>query len=161
MAKLNYPKTEYLALDCKKICMSQMFDENARLVPYTQLTLNDKDKVAQASILALELNSKVKITGFTKGRGFTGAMKRWDFAGGPATHGQKNRQRSVGSIGAQGDGRVIKGRKMPGHYGNEKISLQSYFLGFDLNSNVIKVRGSIPGARNSKVLVYVKKQNEN
>lgn len=96
----------------------------------------------------------VKVTGTTKGRGFQGVVKRHGFGGGPNTHGN-TRHRKPGSIGPGTDpSRVIKGKKMPGHYGAERhtqIGLRVERV--DLEKNLIYVRGAVAGPTNGIVLV--------
>jgi len=96
----------------------------------------------------------VKITGTTKGRGFQGVVKRHGFGGGPNTHGN-TKHRRPGSVGPGTDpSRVIKGKRMPGHYGNERhtqIGLRVERV--DAERNLIYVRGSIAGPPNGVVLV--------
>jgi large subunit ribosomal protein L3 len=88
----------------------------------------------------------VKSSFHTKGRGFSGAMKRWNFSGGPASHGHRFGRRT-GSIGnAEWPGRVMKGRKMPGQYGNEKVTVQNSVVSFDAENGILAVAGSVPGA---------------
>ncbi|HOI83924.1 MAG TPA: 50S ribosomal protein L3, partial [Campylobacterales bacterium] len=89
---------------------------------------------------------ELKATFKTKGRGFTGAMKRWNFAGGPGAHGSRFHRR-VGSIGnREWPGRVQKGKKMAGQYGNETVTVKCEVLSFDKNAGVLVVKGSVPGA---------------
>lgn len=98
---------------------------------------------------------KVKVTGTTKGRGFTGVVKRWGFAGGPKTHGQSDRHRAPGSIGqTTTPGRVYKGKKMAGHSGNVKKTV----IGLEVietnpTKNLLVVKGSVPGAKNGYLLI--------
>jgi len=92
----------------------------------------------------------VTISGTSKGKGFQGGVKRWGFAGGPKTHGQSDRQRAPGSIG-QGTtpGRVLKGKKMAGRMGNERITIKNLIIVFvDNEKNIIEVSGPVPGNRN-------------
>jgi large subunit ribosomal protein L3 len=100
---------------------------------------------------------KVKVTGTTKGRGFQGVVKRWGFGGGPNTHGN-TKHRRPGSIGPGTDpSRVIKGKKMPGHYGAERhtqIGLRVEKV--DAERNLVYVRGAVPGPTNG--IVVVRKQ---
>ena len=102
--------------------------------------------------------AKIVKTSFnTKGRGFTGAMKRWNFGGGPASHGHRFGRRT-GSIGnAEWPGRVMKGRKMPGQYGNEKVTVKNEIISFDPENNILVVVGSVPGANGSLGRVKVAK----
>jgi large subunit ribosomal protein L3 len=97
----------------------------------------------------------VDVTGITKGRGFAGAVKRWNFAGGPKTHGQSDRHRTPGSRGSgTTPGRTYRGIKSPGHYGNERVTVQNLRVALvDAERNLIAVRGAVPGARNGLVLV--------
>ncbi|MBU1659562.1 50S ribosomal protein L3 [bacterium] len=88
----------------------------------------------------------VKTSFNTKGRGFTGAMKRWNFSGGPAEHGHRFGRRT-GSIGnAEWPGRVMKGKKMPGQYGNTKNSVKNEIISYDAENNILVVAGSVSGA---------------
>ena len=143
-----------MTLEGKKIGMSQMFNSSAKLIPYTSVKVEKLEESEVEFIKSLTENSKLKIEGLSKGRGYTGVMKRWNFHGGIGSHGQKNKHRAPGSIGTQGQGHVVKGKKMGGHYGDEKVSLISYFIGYDMDNSVINVKGGIPGARNSKVKIY-------
>lgn len=107
----------------------------------------------------------VDVTGITKGRGFAGAVKRWNFAGGPKTHGQSDRHRTPGSRGSgTTPGRTYRGIKSPGHYGNERVTVQNLKVALvDPERNLLAVRGAIPGARGGLVLVRdaVKKKAPN
>lgn len=99
---------------------------------------------------------RVKITGTSKGRGFTGVVKRHKFAGGPVTHGQSDRLRAPGSLGQSSDpSRVYKGLRMAGRMGNKKYSAQNLrVVKVDVEKNLLFVRGAVPGARNSYVEIY-------
>ena len=95
------------------------------------------------------------VTGFSKGKGFAGVVKRWGFAGGPRTHGQSDRERAPGSIGASATpSRVFKGMKMAGHMGNDKttiIGLEVMEMNFD--NNEVLMRGSVPGSRGTFLII--------
>ncbi len=105
----------------------------------------------------LESAKVVKSSFNTKGRGFTGAMKRWNFAGGPGGHGSRF-HRLVGSIGnAEWPGRVQPGKKMPGQYGNTKITVKNEIISYDAENGVLVVAGSIPGANGALGRVKVTK----
>ncbi|MFN3327642.1 MAG: 50S ribosomal protein L3, partial [Fervidobacterium pennivorans] len=97
---------------------------------------------------------KIDITGWTKGRGFAGAMKRWNFQGGPKSHGAKF-HRELGSVGQHTEpARIFKGKRMPGRYGNERVTiLNSEVVKVDPENNLIAVKGGVPGARGSLVLI--------
>ena len=83
-----------------------------------------------------------------KGRGFAGVVKRYNFAGGPKTHGQKNRHRAPGSIGSTAFQRVVPGRRMAGHMGMTRVTIKNLVVaGIDPKKNLIMLRGAVPGAR--------------
>jgi len=115
--------------------------------------LKPGDFVSVDQVLAV--GDVVKVQGTSKGRGFTGAVKRYGFAGGPATHGQSDRERAVGSIGAGTyPGRVWKGKKMPGHYGVETKTIHGLVvLYIDSKTKEIWLSGPIPGSKTSIVKI--------
>jgi len=99
----------------------------------------------------------VKTSLNTKGRGFSGGMKRHGFGGGPASHGHRFGRR-IGSIGnAEWPGRVQRGKKMPGQYGNTKTTVKNDVLSFDAENGILVLKGSIPGANGSRGLVRIVK----
>lgn len=97
----------------------------------------------------------VDVTGISKGKGFAGAMKRHGFSGGPATHGQSDRARAPGSIGATSSpGRVFKGKRMPGHMGSQRTTVQNLKVAIvDPERNLLAVKGAVPGAKGGLVTV--------
>tara|TARA_B100000929_G_scaffold261175_1_gene225803 strand:+ start:348 stop:965 length:618 start_codon:yes stop_codon:yes gene_type:complete len=110
-------------------------------------------QVFNASIF--KQGDSVKVTGTSKGRGFSGVMKRHGFGGGPKTHGQREHPRSAGSIGQASDpSRVFKGVKMPGQYGNKKMTVENLkVVKIDTENNHIFVKGAVPGSNNGMVIV--------
>ncbi|MEM1222058.1 MAG: 50S ribosomal protein L3 [Verrucomicrobiota bacterium] len=201
-----------VALLGKKIGMTQVFDDENRLIPVTvieagpcpvtQIKSSEKDgydavqigyrpqsehrlSKAEAGHLKkagvdpvaelqefrtngeIELNvgdvltvdrfsegEKIDIVGTTKGRGFQGVVKRYGFAGGPASHGSMFHRRG-GSYGmCQWPGHVIKGKKMPGHMGDAQRTVQNLkIIKIDTEKNLILIKGSVPGSRGSFVTV--------
>lgn len=98
---------------------------------------------------------KVNVKATTKGKGFAGVVKRWGFAGGPKTHGQSDRLRAPGSIGAGTDpGRVLKGKKMAGRMGGDSITVMNKRI-VDRKDNYLLVSGAIPGSKGTKVLIAI------
>jgi len=96
------------------------------------------------------VNEIVDVQGVTKGHGFSGVVKRWDFGGGPRTHGQSDRLRHPGAIGSQRPQRVIKGMKMAGHYGTETVTIKNLqIVRIDTEKNLLFIKGAVPGATNS------------
>jgi len=102
-----------------------------------------------------QVGERVKVTGWSKGRGFAGVVKRHGFAGGPKTHGQSDRWRAPGSIGASSDpSRVWKGMKMAGRMGNRRVTVRNLLVvGLDRERNLIWVKGAVPGAKRGLVLI--------
>ena len=102
-----------------------------------------------------EPGDRIDATGKSKGRGFQGGVKRHGFHGGPKTHGQSDRHRAPGSIGAgTSPGRVLKGLKMAGHMGNARVTVRGLeVVQSDPDQNLMFIKGAVPGARNSIVLI--------
>lgn len=101
------------------------------------------------------VGQKVDVTGTSKGKGFAGAMKRWNFRGLEATHGVSVSHRSHGSTGNRQDpGKTFKNKKMAGHLGDERVTTQNLEVAaIDVEKNLIMIKGSVPGAKNGFVLV--------
>ena len=95
------------------------------------------------------------MTGTTQGKGFQGAMKRWNFGGLRATHGVSVSHRSHGSTGQRQDpGKVFKGKKMAGHMGDERITTQNLVVAkIDVARGLVMMRGAVPGSKGGWVLV--------
>lgn len=116
----------------------------------------DEYEVGQTlTVEQFEHGERVDVSGKSKGRGFTGVVKRHGFRGGPKTHGQSDRWRAPGSIGAtSGMARVIKGMRMAGRSGNQTATSQNLeVVRIDTEKNLIAVKGSVPGAKGSLVLI--------
>ncbi len=119
-----------------------------------------KFEVKQAvSVDIFEKGEIVDVIGRTKGRGFSGVMRRHNFSGGPDSHGSMFNRRP-GSIGqCEFPGRVVKGRKMPGHYGDERITVKNLQVVLvDSEKKLIAVKGAVPGSKGSYVNI-IKKGN--
>jgi large subunit ribosomal protein L3 len=98
---------------------------------------------------------KVDVTGVTQGKGFAGAMKRWNFAGLEASHGVSISHRSHGSTGNRQDpGKTFKNKKMAGHLGVERVTTQNLEVaGYDLDKGLLLIKGAVPGSKGGYVLV--------
>jgi large subunit ribosomal protein L3 len=98
---------------------------------------------------------RVNVTGISKGKGFAGVVKRHHFAGGPKTHGQSDRHRAPGSIGAATTpGRVYKGLRMAGHMGSQRATVRNLEVyAADPERNLLLLKGAVPGMKNSLVMV--------
>ncbi len=104
----------------------------------------------------------VDVTGRSKGKGFQGGVKRHHFNRQPKTHGQSDRERSPGSAGAgTTPGRVYKGKRMPGHMGHERVTVQNLrVVRVDPERNLVAVRGAVPGPKNGTVTISVARKNK-
>lgn len=98
----------------------------------------------------------VNVIGISKGKGFAGGVKRYHFAGGPKTHGQSDRHRAPGSVGATSSpGRVLKGLRMAGHMGDKRTTVKNLQV-VDVNTerHLILIKGAIPGSKNGLVMIH-------
>jgi large subunit ribosomal protein L3 len=102
-----------------------------------------------------KVGDRIDVSGVSKGHGFSGVIKRWSFGGFPGSHGTHEYFRHGGSIGNRSfPGRVRKGKKMAGHWGNERVSTQNLVV-VDIRSeeNLMLVRGAVPGAKRGVVIL--------
>ena len=113
------------------------------------------DLGSEITVAMFEVGQKIDVTGVTIGKGFAGVLKRYNFAGKDATHGNSINHRTPGSIGQnQTPGRVFKGKKMSGHMGAVKQTTQCLtVVKVDTEKNIMLVKGAVPGARGGNVLV--------
>ncbi|MEA3357650.1 MAG: 50S ribosomal protein L3 [Patescibacteria group bacterium] len=112
------------------------------------------------SVDVLKPGDKLKITGITKAKGFAGVVKRWGFKGGPKTHGQSDRLRAPGSIGAGTDpGRVFPGKKMGGHMGGVNRSCLNRPV-VEVGDDYILVKGPLPGNSGNLLKIEITSSNE-
>lgn len=116
-----------------------------------QYQLGQEIKVAEL----FKVGDRVDVTGVSKGRGFTGVIKRWGFAGFPASRGTHEYFRHGGSIGNRSfPGRVFKGKRMAGQWGNERVSVQDLeVVAVESERDLLLVKGSVPGAKRGILLV--------
>lgn len=120
------------------------FLREVRLPNEPELKLGDEVKLTDVFVVGDE----VAVTGVSKGKGFAGVVKRHDFAGGPATHGQSDRERAPGSIGlGTTPGRIFKGKRMAGRMGNDLIRVEGLaVVAIDADASKLAIRGGVPGA---------------
>ncbi|MEH6650415.1 MAG: 50S ribosomal protein L3 [Motiliproteus sp.] len=109
----------------------------------------------QLTVERFDVGQKVDVTGRSKGKGFQGGVKRWNFAMQDATHGNSISHRAPGSIGqCQTPGRVFKGKKMAGHMGDENVTVQTLeVVRVDAERNLLLIKGPVPGCTGSDVIV--------
>lgn len=109
----------------------------------------------QIDVSIFATGDKVSVRGWTKGRGFSGGMKRWGWTGGPASHGSMSHRRIGSAGGGHSDrGRIWKGKTMPGRYGNERITTKNLkVVKIEKEKNFIYIKGAIPGPKNGYLLI--------
>lgn len=129
------------------------FENGAQYIKELRQGLPDGATVGtQVSIESLSKGDFVKLTSKSKGRGFTGSVKRWNFAGGPASHGSHFHRRPGSSGNRTWPGRVMPGKKFPGHFGDETVTVRNVeVVEVNPTENVLLVKGPVPGARNTLV----------
>ncbi|MGI9308226.1 MAG: 50S ribosomal protein L3, partial [Gammaproteobacteria bacterium] len=110
---------------------------------------------SEITVSSFEAGQKIDVTGTSKGKGFQGGVKRWNFSMQDATHGNSLSHRAPGSIGqCQTPGRVWKGKKMAGHMGAERVTVQNLeVVRVDAERNLLLVKGAVPGAPGGNVIV--------
>jgi len=147
--KKKFKKTENFYI--KNVGYAPKFIKEVKVVQdLEEIKIGDKMTVS-----IFEPGDEVKVMGITKGKGFTGVVKRWGFAGGPKTHGQSDRHRAPGSIGqTTTPGRVFKGKKMAGHVGvSQKTITNLEVIEVDSDKNLILVKGAVPGSTNGLLVI--------
>lgn len=122
-----------------------------------EFRVENPDEYEPGQVIKVDVFEKgeyVDVTGWTKGRGFAGAMRRWGFSGGPKSHGSKF-HRELGSVGQHTEpAKIWKGKKMPGRYGNERVTVRNLqVVDIDPENDLLVVKGGVPGARGGLVLI--------
>jgi len=121
-----------------------------------ELRIDDWDSYQVGQEIKADLFSageKVDVVGTSKGKGFAGAIKRHNFHRGPMAHGSKYHRRP-GSLGAKGPARVYKGRKLPGHLGAARVTVQNLeVVRVDADRNLLAIKGAIPGPRGGLIMI--------
>ena len=123
-----------------------------------EFRLENNEEFAVGAELRVEIFNEIKkvdVTGTSKGKGFQGAIKRWNFSTQDMTHGNSLSHRAPGSIGqCQTPGRVFKGKKMAGHMGAERVTTQNLeIVRVDAERNLLLIKGAVPGATGGNVIV--------
>jgi large subunit ribosomal protein L3 len=144
---LNSPQTAHLK-DIEKVRYLHEFKTD---------DVGSVERGQQVSVEFLKQGDRVNVSGLSRGKGFAGVVKRHHFSGGPKTHGQSDRHRAPGSIGATtSPGRVFKGMRMAGHMGARKITLRNIeVVQADASCNLLLLKGAVPGA--SRGLLFIEK----
>lgn len=111
----------------------------------------------EVKLIDFKSGDKVTVTAISKGKGFQGVVKRHGFHGGPKSHGQKDRHRAPGSIGASFPEHVIKGMRMAGRMGADRVTVKNLEIAeIDKENNLIAIKGAIPGRRGTLVMIQSK-----
>ncbi len=133
----------------KKQEMSQIFSDNGVVIPVTRV-------ICESELKADFENRNVEVVGVSKGKGFAGVMKKWNFKGEMATRGQSTKPRSAGSVGGQTPGRVLKGKKMAGRQGNLQVTIKGVkIIKINADKKELFVVGPVPGSRNTALQIKV------
>ncbi len=112
------------------------------------------ERGAELTVAQFEKGEFVDVTGVSKGKGFQGVVKRHHFAGGPRTHGHKDNARMPGAIGAGGVQHVIKGTRMGGHMGDERVTVKNLeVIDVDATKREIALKGAVPGCRGTLLVL--------
>ncbi len=108
----------------------------------------------QITVEAFNLGDKVTVTGISKGKGFAGTVKRWNFQESRNTHGFKGDIRKVGSIGSMYPQKVFKGKRMPGRMGHDQVTVKNLVVAYiDKENNLIGLKGAVPGPKKGTVTI--------
>jgi large subunit ribosomal protein L3 len=139
----------------KKIFSSLNINPKKIIKEFRVLEKNLLEIGSALNVSHFEKEQKIDVTGVSIGKGFAGVMKRHNFGGLRASHGVSASHRSHGSTGnCQDPGRVFKGKKMAGHMGATQVTKQNLkIVDIDLNNNLIAIKGSVPGKKNSTVFL--------
>ena len=130
-------------------------DEVRYLREFRTEDINSVKRGDKVDVGFLKTGDLVNVSGFSKGKGFAGVVKRHHFAGGPKTHGQTDRHRAPGSIGATTfPGRVLKGKPMAGHMGNKRVTVRNLeVIQSDPKRNLLLVKGAVPAANGGLLII--------
>jgi ribosomal protein L3 len=136
-------------IEAQKLDMGQVFSPDGKVVPVTAVSLAE----LPADFIS---GTAVKVVGTSKGKGFSGVMKRHGFAGMPATHGRSTKGRAPGSIGGTTTpGRVYRGKKMAGRMGGEQVTVKWLsVVEVDSEKKIAKISGALPGPRLSSLKIF-------
>lgn len=119
---------------------------------------DDLKELKEGTLLKIdsfEVGDKVKITGITKGKGYQGVVKKWGFAGSPASHGHRHDLRAPGSIGSAFPQRVFKGKKMSGRMGGNQKTIKNLKIVFrDIEKNLLAIKGAVPGNNGAFIKIW-------
>ena len=145
--KANKPKVNHYK---KNNCDPMRYSKEFRIEKNQEFKLGEK-----IDLNIFSLGEFVSVTGTSKGKGFSGVMKRHGFGGGRASHGKNSVMRKPGSVGAGADpSRIWKGKKMPGRYGGDQVTVKNLeVIKIDIENNLLFIKGAVPGSNNNLVSI--------
>ena len=151
----NVKKPQRGHLEKIKNKISNIKNINFRYLKEFKLDSADKYNIGdKIDITTFTPGDKVNVVAISKGKGFQGVVKRHGFHGGPKSHGQKDRHRAPGSIGASWPQHVIKGMKMAGRMGGDRVTVKNLeVIEVDKENNLIALKGAVPGRRGTLVMI--------
>ena len=125
---------------------------NFRYIEEFRMPAGDLQVGDTVNVSAFGEGDALRVSATSKGKGFQGVVKRYGFAGGRRTHGQKHSEREGGSIGSTGPARVFKGLRMPGRMGTDRVTVKNLTLmKVDADNNMLYIKGAVPGVRGGLV----------
>lgn len=128
------------------------------LIEFRLGSLQGEEERSEIRVDIFSVGERINVSGVSKGRGFSGVMRRWNFRGAPASHGHEKIHRSAGSVGQCADpGKIFRGKKMPGQLGNKQVTCRNLeIVEIRPTENLVLIKGQIPGPKNG--LVTLRKQ---
>jgi large subunit ribosomal protein L3 len=142
---------ESLQIGFQKIKKEKKISRSQKKKPYQfqkEFKGGDQKVGDKIDVSIFKEGDMVKVSGISKGKGFQGAVKLWNFSGRNATHGVKHEQRTLGSVGSTDAQRVFKGKKMAGRMGSERITVKNLkVIKMDKDNNLLALRGAVPGRK--------------
>lgn len=149
---------ETVQVGFKKITKQKKIKKPMKKKPFRFLRefKNGEFKIGQKiDVSIFKEGDRVKVSGISKGKGFAGAVKKWGFHGRGASHGVKHEARTLGSVGSSYPERVIKGRKMPGRMGFERVTVKKLKVAkVDKENNLLAIKGAVPGRKGTLLEIY-------
>ncbi|MCD5396517.1 MAG: 50S ribosomal protein L3 [Candidatus Pacebacteria bacterium] len=156
---------EAVQIGFEKIKKEKKIKKTQKDKPFKFLREFKTDKIEEfkvgdvIDVSKFQIGEKVKVSGISKGKGFQGVVKRWGFSGRNKTHGVKHEERTPGSIGSAFPQRVIKGKKMPGRMGGERVTVKNLeIVDIDKERNLLVIKGAVPGRRGTLLEIQTIKQ---
>lgn len=141
----------------KKIKKTQKGKEFKYIKEFRVENIKDFKVGEKIDLSVFKEGEKVSVSGISKGKGFQGVIKRWGFASRGRSHGVKHERRKPGSIGTSGPERVLKGKKLPGRMGSQRVTIKNLeIIKVDKENNILAVKGAVPGRKGTLLEIKTK-----